>query len=122
MKVFHDGGDGITEVSKRHFTRYFKNLTPIELTVRRHGHFTFELYGLAKNKERTPVLILESGFNCGYGGTGPHGTAFALEKLKVPKEIIELMFTKDNLYINFQSDKPKVAFFSMGGGPCVADI
>ena len=122
MKVFHDGGDGVTEVSKKHFSKHFRNLTPIELDVRKHGHFTFELYGLANNEERTSVLILESGFDCGYGGTGPHGTAFALEKLKVPKEIIELMFTKDNLYINFQSDKPKVAFFSIGGGPCVADI
>ena len=121
MKVIHDGGDGVTEVSKKHFARYFKHITPIELTVRKHGHFTFELYGLAKNEERTPVLILESGFNCGYGGTGPHGTAFALEKLEVPKEIIELVFIKENLYINFRSGKSKATFFSIGG-PNIADV
>ena len=122
MKVYHDGGDGITEVSKKHFAKYFKNLAPIELTVRKHGHFTFELYGLAKNEERTPVIILESGFNCGYGGEGPSGTIWALEQLGMEKQESEEIVSIFNLImVDFRSGKPRVTFFSIGG-PNIADI
>jgi len=102
-------------VSKKHFTRYFRNLTPIELTVRAHGHFTFELYGLAKNEERTPVLILESGFNCGYGGEGPHGTISALKQLGITNKELEGIVTTFSLIIVDFRGKPRIGCFEIGG-------
>ena len=109
VKVLHDGGDGVTEVSKKHFTKYIKYFVPVELTVRKHGYFTFELFGISKSGEGT--LILESGFNCGYGGEGPHGALWAIEKLgRVTTQLKRLITSCNLVVIDFRGDEPKVDF------------
>jgi len=106
MRVWHDGGDGITDISKKHFKRLYKRIRPIEVFVSKDGVFTFQLYGTHK-RTNEPVVILESGFNCGYGGTGPHGTVWALELLGVPKSLRKLVFSREYLIVNFRSGYPR---------------
>ena len=125
MKVFHDGGDGITEISRKHFARHFKKLSPVELIVRKHGNFTFELYGIekvGKTSEPQSIILLESGFNCGYGGEGPRGTMWALEQLGMGKQETERIVPMFSLIIvDFRSGRPKATSFSIGG-PNIANI
>lgn len=106
VKVFHDEGGGATDISKQHFEKHIKSIQPIEATIRNFGTFTFELFGL--DRERKGVILLESGFNCGYNRTGPHGSHWALMKLGVSKEIANKIFSCTAMYINFRSVPPEV--------------
>ena len=101
VKVRHDGGGGITDISKKHFSRTIRGVVPIEVNIHRQGIFTFELYGI-EVKTSDCVVILESGFNCGYGGTGPHGSAWALENLGMAKEVSRCVFEQMDLRVDFR--------------------
>jgi len=107
VKVWHDRGEGITEKSKKHFEKRYKQVIPIEVVVSNFGVFTFQLYGIHRETHE-PIVILESGFNCGYRGTGPHGTVWALELLGVPKSYRALVFSLDRLVIDFRTKQPRV--------------
>jgi hypothetical protein len=74
-KVYHDGGAGATQ----HSIEYFKKLKGklgriVEIRVSTDRDFTMEIFSDAG-------WVLLSGCNCGYGGTGPHGTIEILRLL-----------------------------------------
>jgi hypothetical protein len=48
----------------------------------------------------TKGIILLSGCNCGYGGTGPNGTAKILAELGVPIESARLAMTHQHIHFN----------------------
>jgi len=73
--IFHDKGHGVTQES----IEYFKGLKGtlgeiIEINLSQHRHFTMEL-------QCSAGYVLLSGANCGYGGTGPHGSVEILKML-----------------------------------------
>ena len=107
IMVIHDFGHGVTRQSTEQFEKYISDIQPIEVNVRNHGEFTFELFGVTRDNQKS-VIILESGFNCGYGGEGPHGTADALKKLGVDDADLKEIFVRDNLTFDFRSGKPKL--------------
>ena len=107
MKIYHDGGHGVTETSKTHFKTYSKGVVPTEVNVRATGTFTFEFLGTRSDGET--ILILESGFNCGYRGEGPHGTLWALERVGLSRdEIAEIIFTHNFFAVDFTYDTPRI--------------
>jgi len=62
-----------------------KTFEAIRVTITGHGAYTFEVYGLIRGEySARPVIILLGGCNCGYGGTGPHGSVEALRLLGIP--------------------------------------
>ena len=95
-KVFHDGGAGVTN----HSTEYFKKLKGklgaiVEIRVSTDRDFTMEIFADAG-------WVLLSGCNCGYGGTGPHGTIEILRLLgfQHPERYENQVFNKDNVIID----------------------
>ena len=107
MKVYHDGGGGITDISKEHFAKHAKQIEPLEVNISRNGPFSFQLYGIDK-VSRNAVAILESGFNCGYGGDGPHGSAWALEQLGCDHVLATTVFARKSVFINFRGTTPQL--------------
>jgi len=103
VQVLHDNGGGITQESTKHFARAIQGVKPIQVTIHNAGEFTFELYG---TKGFDAIVVLESGFNSGYGGEGPHGSFEALKLLGVPKIVAEEVFHHQSLIIDFRSGTP----------------
>ena len=110
MQVYHDDGGGITEASKQHFSLMLSHLrskgfSPVQVTIHAEGEFMFELYGI-QGKEA--IVILESGFNSGYGGEGPHGSKWALEQLGVLPKLASEVFQRKGLVIDFRGGIPHI--------------
>ena len=94
--IFHDEGFGATQSS----IKYFESLKGmlgqiIEINVSGNRHFTFEL-------QCSAGFVLLSGCNCGYGGTGPHGTVQILQLLgfKDYKNYEEQIFGENEVKID----------------------
>jgi hypothetical protein len=77
FEVLHDGGHGVTEES----LEYVESLKGkfgevIDISIDKDREFAMEIKGIN-------CVLLLSGVNCGYGGTGPHGTIKLLKDLGV---------------------------------------
>jgi len=82
--IYHDEGGGVTEDSIEFFDKLKGKFGDVlDIHINQNRQYTMEIVG-------THAVCLLSGVNCGYGGTGPHGTLRILEKLgvRVAKEYI----------------------------------
>src|SRR3989454_9895693 len=131
MKVFHDDGRGSTDESVEFFEKLLPELrecgfTPIELSLDFGRLYSFELLGVLRRDPATPgtvdiedCVVLLTGVNCGYGGTGPDGTVRILALLngvdihhgeyltKVDKDLQEAIRSERHLRIDFKMGVPK---------------
>jgi len=108
MEVYHDEGHGVTAISEKHFSTHIVGITPVEINVHKEGQFTFELYGL-RYPTNDPVIILESGFCCGYVGEGPNGTLTILTKLGMDRtEAEHAVYYRENITVSMRNGKPKI--------------
>jgi len=100
--ILHDEGHGITQRSLEYLEAYLdivKAMKPYEVIIDFGRTFSLEI-----KCERGVVLL--SGCNCGYGGTGPHGSVKALEmllgrRLTPPEE--KFIFTHDHVVVSLRS-------------------
>lgn len=75
--IYHDDGYGVTEDSLKFFEGLKGKLGELlDIRIDQNRQFTMEIQG-------THTITLLSGTNCGYGGTGPHGSLKILEMLGV---------------------------------------
>ena len=93
MIVLKDGGHGITEESLRFWNENknkigvvkFAAVTEMPLYTEKAPDGDYKLeYNMAIHGKSGSIYL--SGCNCGYGGTGPHGTAKILAELGLPIE------------------------------------
>ena len=76
-EIFHDEGNGVTEESLEYVESLKGKLGKVvDISIDKDREFAMEIKG------RNYILLL-SGLNCGYGGTGPHGTLKLLKDLGV---------------------------------------
>ena len=132
MKVFHDDGEGSTDKSVEFFEKLLPELrergfSPIELRLDFGRLYSFELLCVLRRDPATPgtldtevCVILLTGVNCGYGGTGPDGTVRILALLngadihhgqyltKVDEGLQEAVRSERHLHIDFRMGVPKV--------------
>ncbi|MEI6040268.1 MAG: hypothetical protein WCP93_02865 [Candidatus Berkelbacteria bacterium] len=105
-KVHHDGPRGNSANSADHFKELVIGVKPIEIRLNKAGQFHFEFFGTKAGEE---VIILESGLNCGYHGTGPSYSFDILRMLGVPADLAQMVYENDNLLYNFRvPNKPTV--------------
>lgn len=109
-------GDGITRYSMKHFktiTELYEKIEAVHVyfcikDAIYDGYYSlFDSYQtdtLLRIVAPTCVLVVKDGekiyydgFNCGYGGTGPHGTYDMLIELGVEPELAKKVFTSDKL-------------------------
>lgn len=100
-KVYHDGAGGVTRISTEHFKATLGlGINVVEVNIHREGTFTFEVLGFTRERlggESEMVIILESGFTCGYNGEGPNGAFEALRMLGVSELEAQAVFSKQNV-------------------------
>ncbi|MHA1863160.1 MAG: hypothetical protein ACTSWA_05270 [Candidatus Thorarchaeota archaeon] len=93
LMLYHDGGHGITHDSLEYWNERMKPMLqnigwrPHQVTTVNTGLFSTELFGF--DKYHNMIVILFSGFSCGYGGTGPHGLVKLLMDLGIPRDEAE---------------------------------
>lgn len=74
-QVYHDDADGVTELSLEYFDSMQGKLGEVlDIFINQERTFAMEI-----NTPRSTLLL--SGVNCGYGGTGPHGSLKILKRL-----------------------------------------
>lgn len=77
--IYHDEGEGATSVSLKYWDSLKGKLGRISSFSMIAGRmFSAEI--ICDNG-----IVLLSGLNCGYGGTGPHGTQKLLKSLEIPE-------------------------------------
>lgn len=94
-KVYHDEGAGVTQMSVEYFKKLKGKLGKIiDIRVDSDREFSMEMYCDAG-------YVLLSGVNCGYGGTGPHGTVEILKMIGFKPEMYErIVFENQSVRIN----------------------
>lgn len=76
-KIYHDDGGGVTQRSLDYFKHNILKIGRIiQINVDQDREFSMEILG-------TKGIMLLSGCNCSYTGTGPHGTEKILRALGV---------------------------------------
>jgi len=86
-----DEGHGITEKSLDFWNKNKYSLGKVScVEVSKEGEYTCHIHG-AENS------IFLSGCNCGYGGTGPNGTAKILVELGLPVEVARRAMFSDHI-------------------------
>ena len=96
-KTFTDGGHGVTEES----IKYFKTLRGklgeiIQINLDSDREYVMEI-------NCSVGIVLLSGCNCGYGGTGPHGTLKILEMIGLDSEDYrQKIFSHDHVKIDLR--------------------
>ena len=117
--IVHDEGQGVTRESVKlleDFLRAHPDFSPIEAHVYAHMNFGFELYGtisrhpVGSDEYTETVYVLLSGFNCGYGGTGPHGVIEAVKLLgyEMTPDQRAILFGNRSVEIDFRGLEMKV--------------
>ena len=87
VKVYHDDGDGVTEVSLDYFKTLKGKLGVIDsISIDADRLFTMEIRSHTKKfeyheKDYEVIITLLSGVSCGYRGTGPRGSQRIIEML-----------------------------------------
>ena len=82
-QIYHDEGAGVTQMSVEYFTKLKGKLGRIyDIRVDSDREFSTEIFCDAG-------YVLLSGTNCGYGGTGPHGTVELLTMMGFKSEMFE---------------------------------
>ena len=94
-QIYHDEGAGVTQMSVEYFTKLKGKLGRItDIRVDSDREFSTEIYCDAG-------FVLLSGTNCGYGGTGPHGTVELLKMMGFKPEMFERqVFENKSVRIN----------------------
>ena len=95
-KVYHDKGYGATQHSIEYFKKLKRKLGRIiEIRISTDRDFTMEIFCDAG-------WVLLSGCNCGYGGTGPHGTIEILRLLGFQKaeRFEDQVFSERNVVVD----------------------
>ena len=110
--TFLDEGGGITELSLKRLKYLIESKllgqALFAWCVFEHG-YNFNLWSVRDIEnstgeiEETTIVTLLSGFNCGYGGEGPHGLITALELLglTVTDEDKNTIFRHTHVYIDW---------------------
>ena len=81
VKVYHDDGDGATEVSLDYFKTLKGKLGVIDsISIDADRLFTMEIRSHTE-KDYELIITLLSGVSCGYRGTGPRGSQKIIEML-----------------------------------------
>lgn len=103
-KLYKDGGAGVTELSMK-FWHTNKNkignisgCSVIEQGLEEDG----AEYNMAIHGNKGKIYL--SGCNCGYGGTGPNGTAKILEELGVSTEIARKAMYHKSIILIIESE------------------
>jgi len=79
--IYHDDGEGATSPSMALWDSLKGKLGKVySFSIIAGRQFSVEI--IAEHG-----IVLLSGLNCGYGGTGPHGTQKLLKSLKIPEHI-----------------------------------
>jgi len=91
--IYHDKGYGVTEESIKFFKKLKGKLGRVlDISIDQHREFSMEIKG-------SNFLVLLSGVNCGYGGTGPHGSLEIFEMIGV-KVAPEYVFENAHVYVD----------------------
>ena len=81
VKVYHDDGDGATEVSLDYFKTLKGKLGVIDsISIDADRLFTMEIRSHTV-RDYEVIITLLSGVSCGYRGTGPRGSQRIIEML-----------------------------------------
>ena len=81
VKVYHDDGDGVTEVSLDYFKTLKGKLGVIDsISIDADRLFTMEIRSHTV-RDYEVIITLLSGVSCGYRGTGPTGSQRIIEML-----------------------------------------
>ena len=81
VKVYHDDGDGVTEVSLDYFKTLKGKLGDIDsISIDADRLFTMEIRSHTV-RDYEVIITLLSGVSCGYRGTGPRGSQRIIEML-----------------------------------------
>ena len=81
VKVYHDDGDGVTEVSLDYFKTLKGKLGVIDsISIDADRLFTMEIRSHTV-RDYEVIITLLSGVSCGYRGTGPRGSQSIIEML-----------------------------------------
>ena len=81
VKVYHDDGDGVTEVSLDYFKTLKGKLGVIDsISIDADRLFTMEIRSHTV-RDYEVIITLLSGVSCGYRGTGPRGSQRIIEML-----------------------------------------
>lgn len=91
MKVYVDKEIGKTDASLRYLSRILgrhPRLNVISVVIDNFRTFSFEVYAVDPEADEH-IFILLSGLNCGYYGTGPHGSLRALQMLGIDTFLVE---------------------------------
>ena len=81
VKVYHDDGDGVTEVSLDYFKTLKGKLGVIDsISIDADRLFTMEIRSHTV-RDYEVIITLLSGVSCGYRGTGPTGSQQIIEML-----------------------------------------
>ena len=106
VRVYHDGLCGGSLKSAEHLKKHIAGVKPIEIRINQDGRFHFEFSG---TRGEEMIIILESGLNCGYSGTGPTYSFEILQILGVPEDLASKVYDSSNLLYDFRiPNKPTV--------------
>ena len=95
-RIYHDEGAGVTAESIKFFKRLKGKFgTVLDIHINQNRQYTMEIVG-------THSICLLSGVNCGYGGTGPHGTLQILEMIGV-KVAEDYIFENTECHMNLHN-------------------
>ena len=93
-KIYTDGGYGMTDHSVEYFRKLKGKLGSIhKIRIDDGREFSTEITS-------DKAIVLLSGVNCGYGGTGPHGTVRILDMLGLKTaERVKRIFGEKQVHI-----------------------
>jgi len=100
LKIYHDGGDGITQAS----LEYWKEIKDPKWRIHQvtcskdSGIFNTEIDCF--DDDYNLIVVMLSGLSCGYGGTGPHGLETLLKDIGAPPEVSSKAFYNDVVIYN----------------------
>lgn len=98
--VYHDDGGGITQRSLAFWRATKKpDWKVLHVVSTRAGDFNTEVVCIDTNSNR--IVVLLSGFCCGYRGEGPNGLFRLLESLGRPSAAIRKQIFENN-YVVFR--------------------
>ena len=93
MRIYVDPNIGNTFESLKYLekilNRYSGRLEVIQVIIDNFRIYSFEIHARDPIPPKQDIFILLSGLNCGYYGTGPHGSLRALQMLGIDTFLVE---------------------------------
>ena len=100
IKVYHDEGGGITQLSLDYWRDIVQSDWRVhQVTCKQSGIFTTEV--VCFDSDHNLIVVLLSGMNCGYAGEGPHGLLTLLEECGYQVTDLMKQYVFERSYVSF---------------------